>query len=112
MSIAQRYGPYGYGEQNDTDASSRVDWDRVDWGPLQMDCLKDNHQDFGKVDRSLGQNRFRLRNASDASVSHPVSKTGRQAIVMRTWSTYEYKDEDMWSLRSIVAEASLATGGK
>ncbi|KAF2208383.1 hypothetical protein CERZMDRAFT_101451 [Cercospora zeae-maydis SCOH1-5] len=35
--------------------------------------------------------------------------TYRRAIVLRTWSTYEYHPEDFWSLRSIITEAALVT---
>lgn len=41
----------------------------------------------------------------------PRSNTGRQAIVMRTYSTFDYTPEDLWNLRSTITEASLATGG-
>lgn len=112
MSFAQRYGPYGYGEQETSYDFPRVNWNKVDWGALQTECLQDNERMFGASNQSIGENRFRLRNESTAPILPPASRTGRHAIVMRTWSTYVYKDEDYWNLRSIINEASLATGGK
>ncbi|EGP84722.1 uncharacterized protein MYCGRDRAFT_75467 [Zymoseptoria tritici IPO323] len=112
MSFAQRYGPYGYGEQETSYDFPRVNWNKVDWGALQTECLQDNERMFGASNQSIGENRFRLRNETTAPILPPTSRTGRHAIVMRTWSTYVYKDEDYWNLRSIINEASLATGGK
>ncbi|KAF2483399.1 hypothetical protein BDY17DRAFT_146649 [Neohortaea acidophila] len=39
-------------------------------------------------------------------------KIGRQAIILRTWSTYRYTQEDLWNVRSIITEASLANQGR
>jgi hypothetical protein len=114
LSFDQRYGPYGYGEQEDSYGFPRVDWKTLDWGRLQTECLQDNMHIYGAVNESVSahaESKFRLREHGSEPVS-PASKTGRQAIVMRAWSTYEYKDEDLWNLRSIITEASLATGGK
>lgn len=114
LSFEQRYGPYGYGEQEDSYAFPLVDWEMTDWGKLQTDCLRDNQHDHGAFNETGGASaatRFRLHGSGPEFVPS-TSKTGRQAIVLRTWSTYEYKDEDLWNIRSIITEASLATGSK
>ncbi|KIW05093.1 uncharacterized protein PV09_03650 [Verruconis gallopava] len=36
----------------------------------------------------------------------------RTAVVIRTWTGYEYDNEDLFYLRSLVAELSLASGGE
>ncbi|RMY81263.1 hypothetical protein D0864_08359 [Hortaea werneckii] len=111
LTIDQRYGPYGYGEEDKAYAYPRVDWNAVDWGQLQSDCFKANEEAYGYPASNLSEPRF--RNVKDAEVpAPPRSKTGRQAIILRTWSTYEYHPEDMWNIRSLISEAALATGAE
>ena len=38
--------------------------------------------------------------------------TGRTAIVLRTWDCYEYKEEDLYNLRSLIVETTLSSGGE
>lgn len=113
-TFEQRYGPYGYGEQETGYEFPRVDWNTTDWGMLQTECLQDNQHVFGKFNKSGGVHAATTFQLQSSNIRPPpfTSKTGRQAIVMRSWSTYEYKDEDLWNLRSIITEASLATGSK
>ncbi|GIZ47863.1 hypothetical protein CKM354_001094300 [Cercospora kikuchii] len=106
MTFKQRYGPYGY--SNASAAQSEVDWDSVDWGQLQSVCAESNRERFGHLDFFEPGPRF--RNVGDTHLPEASrEKTGRQAIVLRTWSTYEYHPEDLWNLRSIITEAALAT---
>lgn len=110
LSFEARYGPYGFGEETPEYGFSRVEWEKVDWGRLQDQCLIAN----GKQDDDLGlmaKPRFRLQHEAEVPDS-PREKTGRQAIVLRAYSTYKYAPEDFWNLRSIINEASLATGGE
>ncbi|KAB8360862.1 hypothetical protein FH972_024596 [Carpinus fangiana] len=49
--------------------------------------------------------------------SSTVKKIGqkhktRTAILIRTWDKYEYRDNDMQAVRSLIAEASLLSGGE
>lgn len=124
MTFEQRYGPYGY-ERNSSSETRRaaaaplaVDWNSVDWGGLVDECVKVNAARF-RLPEVISQRRRRFRlfhdddeqdqELEDAEV--PQHETGQQAIVLRTWSTYEYHPEDLWNIRSIITEASLATNG-
>ncbi|KAM3417924.1 hypothetical protein BST61_g6140 [Cercospora zeina] len=106
MTFSQRYGPYGYSKASN--AESEVDWDAVDWGQLQNDCAENNKDRFSDRESFYPSRRF--RNIGETQLPKPPrDMTGRQAIVLRTWSTYEYHPEDLWNLRSIITEAALAT---
>jgi len=118
-TVDGRYGPYGFGEKDTAYNRSRVDWNKLDWQQLQKQCFTKNARRFPKearVDDSIPkQSRFRYRNASALNVTpqwHEFKPTRRTAIVVRTWRGYEYKDEDLHYLRSLVVEAALKTGGE
>ncbi|THY70968.1 hypothetical protein D6C94_08122 [Aureobasidium pullulans] len=126
LTAAERYGPYGLGEEEEDYTGSRVDWSTVNWADLQNACAESNHErlpDAYAFDH--GRPRFAYRNRSwkekwlPSSLTSPkinprpeTEKYHRSAIVIRTWSTYKYTPEDMWNLRSLVAETTLATGGE
>ena len=107
-TFEQRYGPYGY--NNSSGVHDEIDWNAVDWGHLQEECTMTNSARFSTVDIQHRRSRFQHFEDAGDQVA-PRYKTGRQAIVLRTWSTYEYHPEDLWNLRSIITEASLATNG-
>ncbi|KAK3317273.1 hypothetical protein B0T19DRAFT_288775 [Cercophora scortea] len=120
MTPDGRYGPYGYGEHNATTYNrSRVDWDRVDWGQLQNECFDRNAHRFPEAatrfDDMTKQSRLTIRNDTRLPYVrhwHEFKATRRTAIVVRAWHGYDYKAEDMHSLRSLIVETSLRTGGE
>ncbi|KAH0346634.1 hypothetical protein KCU83_g7266, partial [Aureobasidium melanogenum] len=126
LTAAERYGPYGLGEEEDGYNRTRVDWAAINWADLQNSCSQSNHQRLPNAyafDR--GRPRFAYRQTSWTEKwlpsflatpninPRPAAKTfHRSAIVVRVWSTYQYTPEDMWNLRSLVAETALASGGE
>ena len=42
---------------------------------------------------------------------NPLERTGRTAFVLRSWSAFQYSAEDIWNIRSLITEVSLANGG-
>jgi hypothetical protein len=117
MTADGRYGPYGYGEDNQTTYKrARVDWDKVDWAALQNDCFDRNAGRFPTSARALTTEvRFRLRNDSTVPVLRSwedfPQPTRRTAVVVRAYTGYRYTPEDMYNLRSLIVEAGLRTGG-
>ena len=112
MTFAQRYGPYGYGEDTNDYNLTRVNWFAKDWGRLQDRCMLDRSDRFHGNEFLQSDAPPRLRLLDDKQRLRPHTQaTGRQAIVIRTWSSYVYMPEDYWNLRSIITEASLATHG-
>lgn len=95
---------------------SKVDWDKVDWGRLQNQCFEQNQQRFPTSAAGFtNEMRFGLReNAKVPTVRKwdEFTNSRRTAIVVRAYQGYRYKPEDMFSLRSLIAEASLRTGGE
>jgi hypothetical protein len=120
MSVKSRYGPYGYGEEKEDYERQRVDWNNVDWGQLQNDCFERNRQRFPPAasrfeDTRTVKPRFALRHfAKIPEIRHwnEFEPSRRTAIVVRTWRGYEYMPEDMYYLRSLIAETTLKTGGE
>ncbi|PNY26324.1 Uncharacterized protein TCAP_03751 [Tolypocladium capitatum] len=118
MTADGRYGPYGFGEENDTYNRSRVDWDEVDWGKLQDDCLSRNAERFPTRAPSMqvgGQTRFSWLNQTTMRPTptwDAFNGTRRTAVVIRSYSKFPYKPEDMWHMRSLIAETALHSGGE
>ncbi|KAG9663037.1 hypothetical protein KCU95_g4145, partial [Aureobasidium melanogenum] len=122
-TVDERYGPYGFQQTKEGYQHSQVDWDKVRWGFLQNQCAFDNSQRLPNHFNLTSIRRFQYRkdhlsarssrNAAEiSSVRDARKKYGKQAIILRAWSTYPYTDDDKQNLRSIVAEAALASHGK
>lgn len=119
MTADGRYGPYGFGDEDPGKYSrSRVDWDSIKWASLQDDCLARNRFRFGQAS-ALAEHKalpmptilHRLKSIIGSIRGHRQS-TGRTAIVVRTWDSYNYQKNDMINLRSLVVEAALSSGGE
>lgn len=46
------------------------------------------------------------------SPKRPKRTSGRTAIILRGWSTFEFKEQDLLHIRALITEASLASGGR
>jgi hypothetical protein len=126
LTAAERYGPYGLGEDEETYTRSRVDWSTINWADLQNNCSESNHQRLPSAYTfENGHPRFAYRERSwqekwlpsifttpDIDPRPASQEYHRSAIIVRVWSTYKYTPEDLWNLRSLVAETALATGGE
>ncbi|KAH7309577.1 hypothetical protein B0I35DRAFT_453285 [Stachybotrys elegans] len=118
MTADGRYGPYGFGEDRLSYSRSRVDWDAIDWGKLQDECYLQNAHRFPKPLPSvrIGEDkRFSLRSRTNIPLSpswETFNNTRRTVLVLRSYEGFEYKPENMWSIRSIITEATLRTGGE
>ncbi|CAH0019110.1 unnamed protein product [Clonostachys rhizophaga] len=120
MTADGRYGPYGYGQDSPTYNRSVVDWNSVDWGNLQQKCLERNAHRFPNTTSirttSLAQDvRFELfeqRKIPATPSWHKFEPTRRTAIVLRAYQGFEYTEENMWNIRSIITEAALQSGGE
>lgn len=107
-----RLGPYGYGYkeshgglgpglQSENQGSDKVykqtgfiDYAKVDWGDAQQRCFAKNKGRF-EDDAASGKKRV-----------------NRQAYVLRTWTGYEYEPQQILSLRAMISELSLKSGGE
>lgn len=110
VPASDRLGPFGH--SSGRGRYEMRDWSSVRWGQLQNDCARDH---FGepystRTPRLPGpavaiDEDFHDRHLDD-------KRTGRTAVVLRTWDAYQYYDNQMAWLRSMVTELSLDTGGR
>lgn len=136
-----RYDPYGYDEgdfvanggRRKANRASKVQWDKVDWGYLQGDCLMRNQyryeslpwanrtttlwmprpEDIDDVDNTL----VFPEDASQKSTSYRLRKSGqkykqRTAIIIRTEESSEWTVDTIQYLRSMIMELSLQSGAE
>ncbi|EGE83151.2 hypothetical protein BDDG_06095 [Blastomyces dermatitidis ATCC 18188] len=104
-----RYGAYGYGE-NDTFVNnwkkpSRVKWGQVNWGKLQEQCFLRN------VDRFSTEEGL-LADLPRDSPRRKIAPEARTAVLLRSYVGKEYSDNDMQTIRSLISELSLQSGGE
>ncbi|KAF2673739.1 hypothetical protein BT63DRAFT_421866 [Microthyrium microscopicum] len=122
-----RLGPYGFGYEKKKGGSGagmeghkegaddvwsetgHIDFRKVNWRTAQETCLTSNGKRFRKATDSRPKNHLNQKRDKAAADDGLLP---RQAIIIRTWTDYEYDDEDLFYLRSLVWELSLKTGGQ
>ncbi|KAL9108795.1 MAG: hypothetical protein Q9227_006452 [Pyrenula ochraceoflavens] len=136
-----RLGPYGIGyslKRGGTGASlngdregvdevwrevEEVDYRKVDWAEAQDRCVKANSGRFKELPSSR-LDTFRAMQVG--STAPPDKKTEkkptedgedagklpRTAVVIRTWSDFEYTPEAIVYLRTLISELSIQSGGE
>lgn len=109
-----RNGGSGVGENGEMEGSqsvwegesgtNKVDYRVVDWSAAQKRCVEKNSARFSRV---------------NAGITKPSNSTvagkrllSRTAVVIRTWDSFEYREEDILHLRAMIAELSLGSGGE
>ncbi|KAK4985103.1 hypothetical protein LTR50_006163 [Elasticomyces elasticus] len=116
-----RFAPYGYGYNASAGGlglgnhsekagsekvfaqSGLVDYRKVDWGTAQRICYEKNKERF--------EGDIKVGDQNDTATA-PKKKIGRQAYVLRTWSGYYYNEHQIFSLRAMINELSLRSGGE
>ncbi|KAI3541045.1 hypothetical protein CABS01_12758 [Colletotrichum abscissum] len=122
-----RLGPYGHTLQLKAN-SLPVNWDSVDWGSLQENCVKQNAARFGTgkpnafVDTVYGtsgtaQRREVRADGGVMEVPNKLSTTSagtesRTAVLLRTFTGKRYTENDKQAIRSLISELSLRSGGE
>lgn len=118
-TASERYRQYGFNRSS----NEPLRWDHVDWAQLQKDCLLRNlayGADRDAVPLISAARRMSLPRLNNHAMpealrlrpSRPKTTTGRTAIVIRGYSSFKFKEEDFWNLRSLITETSLSYGGK
>lgn len=116
-------------------STAEVDYRQVNWAEAIDRCLEKNAGRFQKKttnSKSSFQNMAMQRRSADPETTSPQLPTRpitnstvreqpkavhnklihRTAVLIRTWSDYEYDDEDIMHLRSMISELTLASGGE
>ncbi|KAF1849714.1 uncharacterized protein K460DRAFT_360565 [Cucurbitaria berberidis CBS 394.84] len=142
MGYSKRRGGTGAGMEGDREgidkvwnANPEVDFRLVKWAEVLHRCLTKNKGRFQTQPKSNDpsfqtmamQKRGTLPNTPPPSngskiytnetlqaKSEPTYKKliPRTAVLIRTWSDYQYDDEDIMYLRALVSELSIASGGE
>jgi hypothetical protein len=116
-----RFGPYGYSYPREegglamSDKSEaagaeklwdverkKVDWRNVEWAKAQKRCHEKNKIRFEqKPEAKEGDN-----------TSPPKERTKRHAYILRTWTGYKYTDYQILTIRAMINELALKSGGE
>jgi hypothetical protein len=107
---------------------NQVDYRGVDWADAQKRCFIANSGRFEQnttftelptavavirdeisVDKA-GQSDYGLK--SDPNATGKKKLLSRTAVVIRSWDEFEYREEDILHLRSMISELSLGSGGE
>nr|POE79539.1 hypothetical protein CFP56_07604 [Quercus suber] len=112
-----RLGPFGHSSARNMHRRQDEErpWSTLRWGTLQEDCA-DGHA--GAQSPQSGMTSRKLRRAFpglDDDLKDPKlddHRSGRTAVVLRTWDEYEYYPNQMAWMRAMITELSLDTGGR
>ncbi|CZT02128.1 uncharacterized protein RAG0_09431 [Rhynchosporium agropyri] len=132
---ARKYGGTGTGQQGDVEGSEgvwtaagtddvhQIDYTSINWGAAQKRCHLANAARFGtknpvatipttpaivKDGQHMNEVNPRQSNLTTTTKKH----LPRNAVVIRTWDTFEYQEEDILHLRALISELSLGSGGE
>ncbi|KAF2651134.1 hypothetical protein K491DRAFT_104483 [Lophiostoma macrostomum CBS 122681] len=117
-----RLGPYGYsysreegglgisgksesaGSDKMWATEKKIDYRGVDWGNAQKRCYEKNKVRFVKNDTATEEAK---RNEAPAK-----QKLKRHAYILRTWTGYKYSDYQILTIRAMINELALKSGGE
>ena len=140
LGYSKRRGGTGAAMEGDREGMEKVwedapevDFRKVKWGDVLDRCLEKNKGRFEQLPKGLSHSFQNMGSKSskfdarDALVQGKKSTNGtaheqpkdkynkllpRTAVLIRTWSDYEYDDEDIMFLRSLISELSIGSGGE
>ena len=110
-----RFDAYGFGSDASGGAIGQnippsVDWDEVDWGKLQRQCVDENKERFDLQPRPKpGDGAY---NNTGPGLNETAIKPKRSAVLFRSYDGMKYNADLLRTMRSIIAELSLASGGE
>ncbi|KAH9827244.1 Protein of unknown function (DUF3405) [Teratosphaeria destructans] len=135
-----RLGPYGYGysrkfggsgaglmDENedfdavwDRDIDNQIDWRTVRWGEAQKDCWEKNKHRFvqtahvprGDSFMASGGPLVKREGGSSTRAKPKQDLLKRTAVIIRTWTGFEYDPEDVFYLRALINELTIQSGGE
>lgn len=114
-----RYAAYGYGENEIGNAAiweppSKVDWNSINWGNLQRQCVEKNMHRFrpqSMSNRHSGRY-FRTQGLNSIAPGAPNQHKERTALLLRSFTDMTWTANDIYNLRSLVTELSLHSSGE
>jgi hypothetical protein len=129
LGYSRKFGGSGAGMEGDKEGSENIwgdqleiDYRTVHWADAQNACMEANKDRFKPVRKE--QNEFfkimgtggPKKEKDDEKISEKT-KNGkafapRTAVLIRTWTGYQYDPEDIFYLRALVNELSLQSGSE
>ncbi|EKD12142.1 uncharacterized protein L3040_003348 [Drepanopeziza brunnea f. sp. 'multigermtubi'] len=132
---ASKYGGTGTGQHGDMEGSedawgnnpraNQVDYSTVDWAAAQKRCYNANAERFDSTSPALkapmGFFVSELKAKREEVVEEGIVPSNstiakkhlpRNAVVIRSWDDFEYREEDILHLRAMISELSLGSGGE
>jgi len=119
-----RFGPYEYGYDKSSGGTGegldveswgsgdvwakmghRIDWRTVDWGDAQERCLLRNQVRFPQVGAAQGDR-------PSTTMPDGLQLVPRSAVVLRTWTGFNYTSQVIMNLRALVSERALNSGAE
>jgi hypothetical protein len=113
-----RYAAYGFGEDDpnqDWIRPSKVDWNTVNWGQLQQECVHANAGRFNTTAPNEGSGLaawFQHKAKPANLLNQEIKPETRTAILIRSYTDKVYSENDKQVIRSMVQELSLQSGGE
>ena len=103
--------------------ANQVNWMAANWGGLQNECVELNQRRFHGEARNAPSMRPGIQlqgefsrtidySAGSKHNTRAISYAPRTAILLRSWSGYQYEENDLQAVRSMITETSLMTGGQ
>ncbi len=138
FGYSARSGGLGAGEHGEQEGSEevwktvrQVDWRKVDWADAQRRCFQANAGQFklppppvshshgffiDEKPESVAKGRRDAPAAGLEENAEPKAQLAgdlpRTAVVLRCWDEFDWGAEDIMNLRALIAELSLASGGR
>lgn len=123
LGYSRKYGGSGAGMQGDREGIDsiwedvdQVDYRGINWAEAQRRCQELNQDRFEPLTtnarRDLGGPEGPIAAEAKASNGTISNKLPRTVVLIRTWQGYEYDDEDIMYLRSLISELSLHSGAE
>lgn len=121
-----RLGPYGLGQHSQSSISDwmpptvKPTWRDVPWGELQDQCFKSNENRYSTgahetVSVDYGMSAPNATSSLQSNDIRPLlgQKTQqRTALLIRTWANFQYTENDMQTIRALITELNLLSGGE
>ncbi|KAH9826130.1 Protein of unknown function (DUF3405) [Teratosphaeria destructans] len=119
-----RYGAYGYGQDEWQSIFgwqrpiSRPEWSNVRWGKLQDQCLLANKERYPPAARQMVNLLSGKELPKPLAYHHESTNTKkprhkpRSAVLIRSYDSYQYSDDDLAYMRALITELSLLSGGE
>lgn len=108
-----RYRPYGqkpehahhHAHASSSQPHTTPNWSETQWQRLQQNCVALNQKRYALGESSGIQPKLNMRASTKALHA-------RTAILIRTWEGYNYTENDLQSIRALIVETSLLSGGE